>query len=162
MNWVFILSFRVQYPCDSIAYFSTPWCNFVCFRMPGWKWWRTVAEVVYCATYKHQTIFYQKLLSYYMIHYIIYYTLGDWMLEIRNVKHSDAGDYECQVSSVFNPNCYHIKHNNKKDSKKINLNVKHFLLAIMSDRWTWLFTEVIFSGEHKSAAEAHRCTFCSR
>ena len=53
------------------------------------------------------------------------------MLIIQNVKHSDAGDYECQVSSVFNPNCYHIKHNNKKDSKKINLNVKHFLLAII-------------------------------
>jgi len=24
---------------------------------------------------------------------------GDWMLEIRNVKHSDAGDYECQVNT---------------------------------------------------------------
>ena len=45
---------------------------------------------------------------------MIYYTLGEWMLNIRNVKHSDAGDYECQVSSVFNPNCYQIKLNQIK------------------------------------------------
>ena len=24
---------------------------------------------------------------------------GEWMLNIRNVKHSDAGNYECQVNS---------------------------------------------------------------
>ena len=28
---------------------------------------------------------------------------GEWMLNIRNVKHSDAGNYECQVTQLSTP-----------------------------------------------------------
>ena len=61
------------------------------------------------------------------------------MLNIRNVKHSDAGDYECPGISAF-------------------LNV--FLWSLFEN--DFLEKMKNFPGQHKPAVEAHCDTFCSR